>query len=85
MEASNRTVSPLRQRMLEDMRMHKLATKTQAAYIRAVCKFAKYLGRSPICNGKLTLAKLDNPESAHRPMPYRKFEGIGLENSRCGI
>ena len=40
-------VSPLRQRMIEDMRMRKLAPKTQTAYIRAVLKFAKYLGRSP--------------------------------------
>lgn len=47
MKSSTHTVSPLRQRMIEDMRMRKLAPKTQAAYIRAVLKFAKYLGRSP--------------------------------------
>ena len=47
METSTRPVSPLRQRMIEDMRMRKLAPKTQTAYIRAVLKFAKYLGRSP--------------------------------------
>jgi site-specific recombinase XerD len=33
--------------MLEDMRMRKLAPKTQQSYIRAVSRFAKYLGRSP--------------------------------------
>jgi site-specific recombinase XerD len=33
--------------MIEDMRMRKLSPKTQAAYIRNVRKFAKYLGRSP--------------------------------------
>jgi len=33
--------------MLEDMRMRKLAPKTREAYIRAVSRFAKYLGRSP--------------------------------------
>jgi integrase/recombinase XerD len=32
------TISPLRQRMLEDMRMRKLEPKTQEAYIRAVRK-----------------------------------------------
>ena len=47
METSTHPVSPLRQRMIEDMRMRKLASKTQTAYIRAVLKFAKYLGRSP--------------------------------------
>ena len=33
--------------MTEDMRMRKLKPKTQQAYIRAVRKFAKFLGRSP--------------------------------------
>jgi integrase/recombinase XerD len=47
METSSQPVSPLRQRMLEDMRMRKLAPKTREAYIRAVSRFAKYLGRSP--------------------------------------
>lgn len=47
METSTQPVSPLRQRMLEDMRMRKLAPKTQHSYIRAVSRFAKYLGRSP--------------------------------------
>ena len=33
-------ISPLRQRMIEDMTMRKLAPKTQASYIRAVKKLA---------------------------------------------
>lgn len=41
------TLSPLRQRMLDDMRMRKLAPKTQLAYIRAVRRLAQFLGRSP--------------------------------------
>lgn len=41
------TISPLRQRMLEDMRMRKLSPKTQSAYIRAVRNLARFLGRSP--------------------------------------
>ena len=40
-------ISPLRQRMIEDMRMRKLGEKTQYHYLRAVRQFAKYLGRSP--------------------------------------
>lgn len=41
------TISPLRMRMLDDMRMRKLAPKTQAGYIRAVRRLAQFLGRSP--------------------------------------
>lgn len=40
-------VTPLRQRMLEDMRMRKLESRTQEAYIRAVRRLAAYLHRSP--------------------------------------
>lgn len=47
MEAKHPTVSPLRQRMIEDMRMRKFGEKTQSQYLRAVRQFAKYLGRSP--------------------------------------
>ena len=44
---STQNISPLRLRMIEDMRMRKLSTKTQAAYIRSVRKFTQYLRRSP--------------------------------------
>jgi integrase/recombinase XerD len=47
MNAPHPAVSPLRQRMLEDMRMRRLAPKTQTAYIRAVRRFTAYLGRPP--------------------------------------
>jgi integrase/recombinase XerD len=47
MNDSPQKMSPLRQRMIEDMRMRKLAPKTQSSYIRAVRHFAGYLGRSP--------------------------------------
>ncbi len=40
-------VTPLRQRMLDDMRMRKLEAKTRAGYIRAVRNLTGYLGRSP--------------------------------------
>jgi integrase/recombinase XerD len=39
--------SALRLRMIEDMRMRKLELRTREAYIRAVRKLAKYLGRAP--------------------------------------
>lgn len=47
MNTSTQGISPLRQRMIEDMRMRKLSTKTQSAYIRAVRHFAGFLGHSP--------------------------------------
>jgi integrase/recombinase XerD len=46
MDISTPTVSPLRQRKLEDMRMRKFEPKTQAAYLRAVRKLTKFLDRS---------------------------------------
>ena len=47
MNDSSERISPLRRRMIEDMRMRKMSTKTQSTYIRAVRHFAGYLGRSP--------------------------------------
>jgi integrase/recombinase XerD len=47
MKDSPEKISPLRRRMIEDMRMRKLSTKTQSCYIRAVRHFAGFLGRSP--------------------------------------
>ena len=47
MSTSAKPISPLRQRMIEDMRLRKLGEKTQSGYIRGVKNFTRYLGRSP--------------------------------------
>ena len=47
MDISTPSTSPLRQRMLDDMRLRKMAEHTQDGYIRAVRKLAAFLGRSP--------------------------------------
>jgi integrase/recombinase XerD len=47
METSKQSTRPLRQRMLDDMRLRRLSPKTQSGYIRAVRHFTQYLGRSP--------------------------------------
>jgi integrase/recombinase XerD len=47
MTSSQPAVSPLRQRMIDDLRMRQLSPTTQAAYLRIVREFARYLGRSP--------------------------------------
>ncbi len=40
-------ITPLRQRMIDDMQMRKLSPKTQSSYIRSVRRLAGFLGRSP--------------------------------------
>jgi integrase/recombinase XerD len=47
MDSATHDITPLRQRMIDDMRMRKLAEKTQSHYIRAVRQFAGFLGHSP--------------------------------------
>ena len=47
MTQNTKTISPLRQRMTEDMVLRKLSPKTQAAYIRAVKNFTRFIHRSP--------------------------------------
>ncbi|MGF6543377.1 tyrosine-type recombinase/integrase [Paraburkholderia youngii] len=47
MTSSQPAVSPLRQRMIDDMRMRQLSPKTQYAYLRVVREFARFLHRSP--------------------------------------
>lgn len=40
-------MSPLRQRMIEDMMVRNLSPSTQQSYIYAVAKFSRHFGRSP--------------------------------------
>ena len=44
---SIKSISPLRQRMIDDMTMRKLNPKTQVGYLRAVLKFTLFFGQSP--------------------------------------
>ena len=44
---SEKHLSPLRQRMIEDMTVRKLGPATQRSYIRAVKILSEFLGRSP--------------------------------------
>lgn len=48
-------MTPLRQRMLNDMQLHSLSPKTQEAYTRAVRQLAAHYGKSPdqICEEEL--------------------------------
>ena len=44
---SAKTISPLRQRMIEDMNARKLGAHTQRGHIRSCKRFAAFLTRSP--------------------------------------
>ena len=48
---TEKAISPLRQRLIDDMTIRRLGPKTQHEYIRHVKSFADFLGRSP---GKAT-------------------------------
>lgn len=39
--------TPLRDRMIEDMKLHRLCRTTQRNYLRDVSRFATWLGRPP--------------------------------------
>jgi len=47
MTQNSKSISPLRQRMIEDLTMRKLSPRTQTTYIRAVKNFTRFVGRSP--------------------------------------
>ncbi|WP_297356413.1 tyrosine-type recombinase/integrase [Paraburkholderia sp.] len=47
MTSPTQVISPLRQRMMDDMRMRRLAQTTQANYLRVGREFTVFLGRSP--------------------------------------
>jgi integrase/recombinase XerD len=42
-----KSISPLRQRMIEDMSLRKLKPLTQEAYLRSAIKLSQFLGHSP--------------------------------------
>jgi site-specific recombinase XerD len=44
---SEKPISPLRRRMIEDMTVREISEKTQSHHIRHVKNFTKFLGRSP--------------------------------------
>src|SRR5271155_614391 len=44
---SDKPISPLRQRMIDDMTARRYGEKVQKAYVRHVKTFAAFLGRSP--------------------------------------
>ena len=52
---TTKAMSPLQQRMLEDMQLRGLSARTQEAYARAVWQLAQHYHRSPeqLCDEEL--------------------------------
>ena len=70
---TDKAISPLRRRMIEDMTVRRLAPKTQVSYIRAVRDFTVFLGRSPAQGGRSPRGNL----SAWFHTQIRKLLGRG--------
>jgi hypothetical protein len=72
---SEQPISPLRQRMFEDMSMRRFVPDTQREYIRAVKRLAAFLGRSPDSD---TQQKSDQerPSGASRSILLNTLSGI---------
>ncbi len=66
---SEKPISPLRRRMLEDMNMRRFVPDTQREYIRAVKRLATFLGRSPdtATSEELRVFQLHLTETAVQP------------------
>jgi hypothetical protein len=75
-------MTPLRQRMIEDMQLRNLAAGTQKHYISLVAGFAKYFGTSPenldieaVCNG---------PQKLDTKRPFlRWWAALKMKESQC--
>ena len=44
---TEKAISPLRRRMIEDMKIRGIGQKTQEDYIRAIRNFTRFFGASP--------------------------------------
>jgi len=75
-QPASQPVSPLRQRMLEDMAMRGLCEDTQRDYIRYVRSFAAFLRRSP---------DTATPEDIRRFQVYQAESGVQPQSINCSV
>jgi site-specific recombinase XerD len=73
---TDKAISPLRQRLIDDMTIRKLGPKTQAGYIRAVKNFAAFLGRSP---------DQANAEDIRRYQLHLASSGLGIPSVNAAM
>ena len=72
----DRPVSPLRQRMLEDMAMRGLRQETQRNYLRSVRDFAAFLKRPP---------DTATPEDVRRYQVHQTESGVQPQSVNCSV
>jgi len=70
------SVSPLRQRMIEDMTIRRFGAKTQNDYVRVVRDFAQFVGRSP---------DLAEPEDLRRYQLHLASEGASPAKMNAAV
>jgi hypothetical protein len=68
-------ISPLRQRLIDDMNVRRVAPVTQRNYIRDVGRFATFLGRSP---------DTATAEVLHRFQVEQREAGVPVPTKRKG-
>ena len=78
---SEKPISPLRQRMLEDMTVRKFGAATQRNYIRAVKTLSEFLGRSP---ASATAEDLRRFQVHQRPAPPTIGKAIVVQSRQTG-
>ena len=76
-------ISPLRRRMLEDMKMRGLGSHTQIDYVRHVYRFASFLGRPPdtATVDDLRRYQLYQHESGVGPSMINSFSGSAADRA----
>ena len=74
-------ISPLRQRMIDDMSLRNMSALTQAAYVRAVKNFSKHFGKSP---DKLTFEDVRQYQLQPRWSRARSRRPSTRSCARCG-
>ena len=62
-------ISPLRQRLIDDMTMRRFSRETQRNYIRDVGHFATFMGRSPGTAAAEDLSCIQVEPRGRRPVP----------------
>lgn len=75
--------TPLRQRMIEDVRIRGMGDKAQKAHIRAIKDFAAFLGRSPDTATPEDL-RAQGDETLHA-VPHPATEAAGRVQRRGGL
>jgi integrase/recombinase XerD len=77
---TDKAISPLRRRMIEDMTIRRLSPNTQHQYIRHVKSFADFVGRSP----EKTTAEDVHRYQLHLGSMERRYRPSTPVTVRCG-